>query len=167
MKGGSVIGLVVAALQLLKSASGYLWLNWLSLIVFIFLVYGFTRRIANKSRAEDGFPYGRCMGFVVSMMLFTGVIVGFVTCLVNNFMIRDAVEEMVNASMVVVQDMLTTEQFDSMYDTMYSAMFNPLSLVLAGVVGYVVQGAIVGLFVCAQAQRKPDPFAGRNSGGNQ
>lgn len=167
MKGGSVIGLVVAALQLTRSSLGLgVWMSAVSLAIFVLLLYGFTRKIAGRASAQEGFPYGRCMGFVLAMMLFTGVITGFASALMNNFLLRDAVTQAVDSQMLIFQDVLPQEQFDMVYYSTYSAMFNPLVLVLAGVISYCIQGGVIGLFTSALAQRKPDLFAGAESESN-
>lgn len=167
MKGGSVIGLAVAALQLTRTSLGLgMWMSAVSLAVFALLLYGFTRKIAGMAPAREGFPYGKCMGFVLAMMLFTGVIVGFATALMNNLLLREEVTQVVDSEMLLFQDMLPQAQFDSLYDTTYSAMFNPLVLVLAGVISYCVQGGVIGLFTSALAQRNPDIFADSGSENN-
>ena len=160
MKGGSIIGLVTAAFQLTRTViEQAAWLNIVSLVVFVFLIYGFTRKIAGMADTIEGFTYGRCMGFVFAMMLFTGIIMGFATFLINNFIIKDTVIEMVDLQMNAMRGLLTTEQFNYTYDATYSAVFNPLVLIIIGIIGYCIQGGIAGLFTSALAQRKADPFA--------
>lgn len=163
MKGGTVMGLVEAALQLTRvSLALGGWMSILSLVLFILLTYGFTRRIAGMADAREGFSYGRCMGFVLAMMLFTGVIFGFASALINNFLIKEAVTEAIDLQMATMQDLLPQAQFDMVYDALYSAMFNPLVLVICYVIGYFIQGGIIGLFTSAMAQRQPDPLAGND-----
>lgn len=161
MKGGSIIGLVTASLQLvrLSFAVPRSWIEWVSILIFALLLYGFTRRLAGRAAARDGFPYSRCMGFVMTMMLFTGVIMGVATALMYNFLIPDQVVMSIDGIMGEMRGMLSQDQFDTTYDSLYRAMFNPLLLVVAGVITYVVQGGLIGLFPCALAQRKPEPFA--------
>ena len=160
MKGGSIIGLAIAAFQLLRqSFEAGSWLSVVSLAVFVFLVYTFTRRMASYADPQEGFPYGRCMSFVLAMMIFTGIIVGLAVCVINNFMIKDQVTEMVDIQMAAVQDLLPQQQFDSLYDATYSAMFNPLVLIIVSIISYCIQGGIIGLFTSAMTQVKPNPFA--------
>ncbi len=160
MKGGTVIGLVAASLHLthLSLALGP-WMSLISILVFALLIYGFTRRIAGMADAREGFPYGRCMGFVLAMKLFTGVIFGFASALINNFLIKETITETVDLQMSAVQDLVPQAQFDMIYDATYSAMFNPLFLVVCYIVGYLIEGGIVGLFTSAIAQHRPDLFA--------
>ena len=163
MKGGTVMGLVAAALQLTRvSLALGGWMSILSLVLFILLTYGFTRRIAGMADAREGFSYGRCMGFVLAMMLFTGVIFGFASALINNFLIKEAVTEAIDLQMATMQDLLPQAQFDMVYDALYSAMFNPLVHVICYVIGYFIQGGNIGLFTSAMAQRQPDPLAGND-----
>ena len=163
MKGGSVIGLVVAAFQLLNQRFEVgAWLSMVSLAVFVFLLVVFTRRMASYADPQEGFPYGRCMSFVLAMMIFTGIIVGLAVCLINNFMIKDQVTELVDIQMATVQDLLPQQQFDSLYSATYAAMFNPLVLILVSVFTYCLQGGVIGLFTSAMTQVRPDPFAEPN-----
>lgn len=164
MKGGSVIGLVVAAFQLLNQRFEVgAWLSMVSLAVFVFLLVVFTRRMASYAGPREGFTYGRCMSFVLAMMLFTGVIVGFAVCLINNFLLKEQVTELVDMQMAALQDMLPQQQFDALYEATYSAMFNPLVLVVVSVVSYCIQGGVIGLFTSVMTQVKPDPFADDNT----
>lgn len=160
MKGGTIIGLAVVAFEMLLFSSGAgRWLYFVELAVFVLLIYGFTKRIAVRSEPVEGFPYSRCMGFVIAMMLFAGVISGIYVSVMNNFFNAAGVVELVDAIMLPFQDAFTQEQFDVMYDMMYSSYRNPLILVIASSIAYVIQGGIIGLFTSALAQRKPDMFA--------
>ena len=51
MMGGSIIGLVTASLQLvrLSFAAPRSWIEWVSILVFALLLYGFTRRMAGRA----------------------------------------------------------------------------------------------------------------------
>lgn len=160
MKGGTIIGLVIVAFELLLFSAGTgRWLYFVELVAFAMLLYAFTRKISAKPSARDGFPYSRCIGFVMAMMLFTGVVSGVYLSVMNNFVNPEGVVAIVDAVMVSFQDAFPQEQFDALYDMMYASYRNPLYLVIASVIAYVVQGGIIGLFTSALAQRKPNPFA--------
>lgn len=163
MKGGSVIGLATAAFQLRQVLQSGAWLSFVSLALFVVLLFLFTRRMAGFADPKYGFSYGKCMSFVLAMMIFTGVIVGFAVFLINNFLIKEQVTEMVDLQMAAIQDLIPQQQFDYLYDATYSAMFNPLVLVIVSVISYCIQGGVVGLFTSAVTQVKPDPFAGDDS----
>lgn len=162
MKGGTIIGLAVVAFEVLLFSSGVgRWLYYVELAVFALLLYAFTRRMAAKTEPIEGFQYSRCMGFVIAMMIFTGVIGGVYMSVMNNFVNTSGVSELVDVLMLPLQDTLPQTQFDAMYETMYASYRNPLILVFASVMAYVIQGGIIGLFTSALAQRKPDIFGSR------
>lgn len=168
MKGGTIIGLAVTAFKLAQSSLGLgLWIGMVSLAVFILLLYGFTKKIATMASAEDGFPFNRCMGFVLAMMIFVGVIQGVYQTIMNTLVDTEIVVSAIDSSMAMLQDVYTPAQFDVMYDTTYKMMFNPLAQVFVGVFAYFIQGGIAGLFVSVFAQRKPNIFATSNNDNTQ
>ena len=83
--GGTIVGVVSVAFSIVLQLLGggateptllTKLLNFLSVFVTIVLLFGFARRFAAQHTAEEGFSMGRAVGFVVSMMLFAGVISG-------------------------------------------------------------------------------------------
>ncbi len=167
VKGGTIMGLVGIAFSLLQYAltpvenrfwSELVW--WANLIVFIVLVYAFTRKISRSADRAQGFSYNRCVGFVLAMMLFYGFLTGVYMAIFNNFVVdREIVMRAIDDYMVRMQDMLTGEEFDSYYSIMSSAMFNPLIIVFSSILSSIVKGLIVGLVTSAFVKRDPDIFA--------
>lgn len=159
MKGGTIIGLTTVAFAILQYAVQLQWINFVQLVVFGLLLLGFTRRIAKMADVREGFPYGRCMGFVIAMMLFVGVINGVYLSVMFNFVTPETVVEVVDSVMVGFQDVIPSDNFDSMYDSFYSIYRSPITLVIASIIAYVIQGGVFGLFTSVFAQRKPNIFA--------
>ncbi len=166
MKGGTVIGLAVAAFNVLQfSTGGRPWISVAALVVFVLLLYGFVRRMAGIAAPEEGFPFGRCMGFVMAMMLFTGVISGIEQTIVNRTVAgRENITGMIDETMSILGGIYTPEQMDAMYESLYSLMMNPMMQVFAGIISWVIYGGIVGLFVSAIAQRRPQLFPPEEGG---
>jgi hypothetical protein len=169
LKGGTIIGLVSIAFALLKYAltpvEAQFWIKlivWVDFLVFIALIYAFTRKISRSADRAQGFSYNRCVGFVVAMMLFHGFLFGVYLAIFNNFIDPESVKTAIDAAAVGMQDILQGEQFDAYYSTMKWAMFNPLMLVFSHILSAVIGGLIVGLFVSAITKRNPDIFAVNN-----
>lgn len=170
LKGGTVIGLVTVALALVTQFSGEnntiaTIVNYLSTVVTILLAYGYTRRFGAMHTQEEGFSYGRSVGFVVSMMLFVGVISGIYSAVMANFFIREELMEVVDVTMAQMQDMLPAESFEQTYDSLRSSVTSPLILTLSSVVSNAFFGVLMGLCLGLLTRRRPDIFASTQDGG--
>lgn len=177
--GGTIVGVVSVAfsivLQLLGgNAQGAAEpsflvkaINFVSVFVTIVLLFGYTRRFAAQHSLEEGFSVGRAVGFVVSMMLFAGVISGVYSAVMANFFIKEEILQSVDAVMAQMQDLYTADQFDSLYTTMQKAVVNPIYLTISSVISNCFTGVIVGLLVGLLTRRRPDIFADvRNNEGD-
>lgn len=166
LKGGTMIGLVRSAFALLQQAliDGEKTklasiVGIISFVALVLLVYAFCRKVASYANPAQGFSYGKGMSFVFAMMLFTGVITGLYSAIVNNFFMTDQIYDQINEMMVVYESMLPAEQIDAYYDLMVSSMMNPFTLILSNTFANLLVGGFVGIFVCSLTIRRPDIFA--------
>lgn len=166
LKGGTMIGLVRSAFALLQQAliDGEKTklasiVGIISFVALVLLVYAFCRKVASYANPAQGFSYGKGMSFVFAMMLFTGVITGLYSAIVNNFFMTDQIYDQINEMMVVYESMLPAEQVDTFYDTMVASMMNPFTLILSNTFANLLAGGFVGIFVCSLTIRRPDIFA--------
>lgn len=166
LKGGTMIGLVRSAFALLQQAliDGEKTklasiVGIISFVALVLLVYAFCRKVASYANPAQGFSYGKGMSFVFAMMLFTGVITGLYSAIVNNFFMTDQIYDQINEMMVVYESMLPAEQVDTFYDTMVASMMNPITLILSNTFANLLVGGFVGIFVCSLTIRRPDIFA--------
>lgn len=165
LKGGTLIGLVNVAFSLVAQFSGEnttlaTILGYLSTVVLILLAFGYTRRFAATHSPEEGFSYGRAVGFVVAMMLFVGVLSGIYSAVMANFFIREELMEVVDATMAQMQDMLPADSFEQTYNSMRSSVTNPLLLTFSSVISNAFLGLLIGLCVGMLTRRRPDIFGG-------
>ena len=161
-----MIGLVRSAFALLqqslqaadhtKAAS---LVGILSFVTLVILIYALCRKVASYADPAQGFSYGKGMSFVFAMMLFTGVITGLYSAIVNNFFMTDVIYDQVNEAMVVYESMLPAEQVDTFYDTWVKLNMNPFTLILSNTFANLLAGGFVGIFVCSLTIRRPDIFA--------
>lgn len=166
LKGGTLIGLVRSAFALLqqsllaadhtKAAS---LIGILSFVTLVILIYALCRKVASYADPAQGFSYGKGMSFVFAMMLFTGVITGLYSAIVNNFFMTDQIYDQVNEMMVIYESMLPAEQVDTFYDTMVKSMMNPFTLIGTNTFANLLLGGFIGIFVCSLTIRRPDIFA--------
>lgn len=166
LKGGTMIGLVRSAFALLQQAliDGEKTklasiVGIISFVALVLLVYAFCRKVASYAAPAQGFSYGKGMSFVFAMMLFTGVITGLYSAIVNNFFMTDHIYDQINEMMVVYESMLPAEQVDTFYDSMVASMMNPITLILSNTFANLLVGGFVGIFVCSLTIRRPDIFA--------
>ncbi|MBR2061344.1 MAG: DUF4199 domain-containing protein [Tidjanibacter sp.] len=166
LKGGTMIGLVRSAFALLQQAliDGEKTklasiVGIISFVALVLLVYAFCRKVASYANPAQGFSYGKGMSFVFAMMLFTGVITGLYSAIVNNFFMTDHIYDQINEMMVVYESMLPAEQVDTFYDSMVASMMNPITLILSNTFANLLVGGFVGIFVCSLTIRRPDIFA--------
>lgn len=166
--GGTIVGVVAVAFSILlklmggttaEPSFGVKAVNFLSVFVNITLLFGLTRRFSAKHTPEEGFSFGRGLGFVVAMMIFAGVISGIYSSVMANYFIKEEVLHSVDEVMAQLQDVYPAEQFDSLYTAMQKAVINPVYLTLSSVISNCFTGALVGLFVGFLTRRRPDIFA--------
>ncbi len=163
VKGGTIIGLVVSAFELLKTYALANEISTLktvmaiaSLVILVALIFGYTRRFANNFHSEQGFTYGNGMSFVLGMMIFTGIIVGVCTTLMYNFMFHDYILGVVDEALVQLQDVVEDDVFDQTYQATKKMMYNPIAQVFSNILSYLISGGFIGLVVCGFTKREPD-----------
>lgn len=169
LKAGTIIGLVSVAFALVsqvieEQATLLSVVNFASTVVTILLAFAFVRKFAASHTPQEGFSYGRGVGFVVATMLFVGVLSGAYSSVMANFFIREDLLQIVDQTMAQVQDMLPADSFEQTYSTMRSSVTNPFLLTISSVISNGFFGLLVGLCVSVITRRQPDIFADGNQG---
>ena len=167
LKAGTIVGLVSVAFSIaVQAISGPMpessWiqvLNFVSVLVSLLLVYGFTRRFAAMHSVEEGFSYGQGVKFVLALMLFVGVLSGIYSAVMANFFIKEELLASVDTIMAQMQDAIPADQFEATYDTMRGAVINPMILTISNVLSNLFTGLLFGVVVAAITRRQPDIFA--------
>lgn len=167
LKAGTIIGLVSVAFSIaVQAISGPQpesnWisiLNFVSVVVSILLVYGYTRRFASMHTAEEGFSYGQGIKFILATMLFVGALSGIYSAVMANFFIKDELLESVDLLMAQMQDTVPADQFEATYDSMRGMVTNPLVLTISSIVSNLFTGLLFSVVVAGITRRQPDIFA--------
>lgn len=168
LKGGTIMGLVSVGFALLTQSigeeSGGLLkvVNFLSTFIVIMLAFGFSRKFAAKHTLEEGFSFGKGLGFVVVMMLFMGIIQGIYSAVMVRFFIGGELLQELDVMMASMQDMLPADEFEQTYQMMRKAVTSPLIITISSALSNVLYGAFVGLCVAIFVRRKPNIFADGN-----
>lgn len=166
LKGGTLIGLVRSAFALLQQSlqsadhsQAASIIGILSVVTMVLLVYALCRKVASYADPTQGFSYGKGMSFVFAMMIFTGVITGLYSAIVNNFFMSDLIYDQINEAMVIYEGSFPDEHIDIMYNFMTKSMTNPFVLIATNTFANLLLGGFIGLFVCSLTIRRPDIFA--------
>lgn len=167
LTGGLVLGIALFVWDLI----GY-WLNLpmaasklASVVQFVLLIGGivyFCRRIRAFRGASIGFPYGTAFGFIMAMMLFTGMIYGlgqyFLQVVIAPAYFNEVFE-------VTLWDSSLSEELIEQTLAMKQSMFmnNPVIYIFSGLFTMCLYGGLVGLIAAALMKRPADPFADNNN----
>lgn len=168
LKGGTIIGLVSVGFSILSQTMGaeseglLKVVNILSSFIVIMLAFGLTRKFAATHTLEQGFSFGRALGFVLAMMLFMGFIQGLYSAVMAKFFIGEELLMEVDKIMASSQDLLPADQFDQTYQMMRKAVTSPVIITLSAMFSNLFYGVLVGLCVALFTRRRPDIFADGN-----
>lgn len=165
LKGGVIIGLVWVVFNIISMlvtgrALGII-INILEFLGISTLIYIFTKKVSKMADEQDGFPYPRCVAFVVSMMLFAGTIMGMYVTIKFNFINNETITESINAAIARVQNMnmYADINMDAYSRMMRAAFTSPFIHIPIQIISCIVMGIIPGLITSAFAKKDPDVFA--------
>ena len=93
-RGGAILGLTAMAFGLLAmvlpQSVGFV-LNLASFVVTLYLLFYFTKRRADQF-PKEGYSYAQCLGFIVAMGIFAGIIAGAYQIVASNFLFPEKYE---------------------------------------------------------------------------
>lgn len=174
---GAYIGLLLAASSVLETAltvSGKMGLyvllifEWLAVVALHFyLLLRFVRRRSALYTVDEGFTFGQGYGYVLSMSLLAGLILGAVNYIFVHLVlgyeryvekIADVVEKFAamgggsSAPLVALVEQLQNTPEPSLLATVWGGIWSSLLF-----------GAVFGLIVAGVSARAPKPFADNGS----
>lgn len=160
-KYGAIMALVAIVFDVLGYYVQNTLLSLLSLVVFVLLLtYFMKQRVAQHG--TGGYSYGKCLGFMVCVMLCAGFIQGAFTSVAANWLFAAKYDAMMSQSMGILENtgFYTADQLAMMMRMMRS----PLWLIFFGMLGSAIKGGFFGLFIAAFTKRDVDVFS---QGGNE
>lgn len=173
LRGGAIVGVLLAVSfmletrMMLRGSFGLYALEWFVAVgLHYYLLHRFTRSYSAPFPAEEGFRFGRGYGFVLSMSVVGGIIVGLVQYLYLHLFIgyehytgqiTDALTRMLARSGGVpasMESMLaqTMKQIENAPEPSF------LSTVWAGTFSSLLFGLVFGLIIAGVLSRAPRPF---------
>lgn len=147
--GGSVIGLTVVAIFYIWTLAGLgqgIIADLLIFVVMGFFIYRFGHKRAFKY-GKEGFSFSQSMSFILTMMIFTGVIYGLAYFLMANYFSPESFEK----ALEVVAPSRDDER------EIVSMMHRPLMVIFVGILTMELYGGLIGLFASSFIKRKPRP----------
>ena len=161
-RGGAILGLTAMAFALLAmvlpQSVGFV-LNLASFVVTLYLLFYFTKRRADQF-PKEGYSYAQCLGFIVAMGIFAGIIAGAYQIVASNFLFPEKYEEMYNTIIATYAQLGTFDNnmMDMMKTLMRSYLFSPIPVLITQVLASIFTYGFYGLFVALGTKREADIF---------
>lgn len=169
---GAVVGAVVGLSSLAEYAmilhcsvgTMLLYLvEWLAVVVLhYYLLHRFTRTWSRNFSSEEGFPFSRAYGFVLTVSLLAGVILGAINAVFFAAYGYDAyVTEMLAALETLLQSAgaAIPSTYAQLFDQLKeSAAPSVLATLFAGVKSSLFFGIVYGLIIAGVLSRPARPF---------
>ena len=163
---GAVVGLVsvlFALVGMLVPAIAFV-ANIASFVVIIYLLFYYTRRRAQRF-ANEGYTYTQCLGFIVAIGIFAGIISGAYQIVASNFLFPETFEQSLSTTLSTLQQsgVYNNEMMDQMSSMMRTYIFSPIPALISSVVGSVLSFGFYGLFISIGTKFEPDIFDSNNA----
>lgn len=152
---GVIMALVAIVFDTLGFYTQHALLSLASLVLFLLLLTFFMKlRVAQYG--AQGYGYGKCLVFMMSVMLCAGFIEGAYMSAAANWLFVERYDAMVGPQIAVLENtgMYTPDQLALMVKWMRS----PLILILASMFGSAIKGGFFGLFIAAFTRREVEIF---------
>ena len=152
---GVIMALVAIVFDTVNLYTQHALLSLLSLVVFVFLLTWFMKLRVMRYGA-NGYSYGRCLGFMVCVMLCAGFIEGAYMSAAANWLFAAKYEAQMSQQIALLENtgFYTADQLSLMVRMLRS----PLMLIFSSMLGSAIKGGFFGLFIAAYTRREAHPF---------
>lgn len=150
--GGALSLIIVVSVLLRLDINNPYLTSIVQYAVMVIALNTFCRR-RGAELSPDAFTYGQNMSFILSIMIFTGIIVGVVTFIMHQFIApnyyREVLEMAVEKS-AEEGNIITDQELEATL----SIMRRPIIMVFSGMFGMILNGGFIGIFVAIFTRRK-------------
>lgn len=158
--GGLYLGLIFVVIQFLgyglRSSQSSAWLpGLLNFAALLTIPYIYAHRMA-VARGAAGFTYGQSIGFILRMMLFAGILSGIGQFVLQNYIDPRFYLEQFE---LALQKQGFSESLTEQIMSNIWILKNPFMMISSGILGMLIYGGVIGLFVSTFVRRPSDPFA--------
>ena len=158
---GAIVGVVQALFACLGMSyqSMSLLISLVALVAQIWLLARYTSR-RSALFAKEGFSYAQSLGFIVSMGIFAGIMIGAYEIKASNFHYTATYKTKQNNNLAVYSQLGTFDNaaIDSMPKLYRSMLFSPVPVLLTQIFSLVLSYGFYGLFISIGTKREPDIF---------
>lgn len=152
---GVIMALLAIVFDTLGFYTQHALVSLVSLLLFILLLTRFMKlRVAQYG--ANGYGYGKCLGFMVGVMLCSGFIEGAYMSAAANWLFAAKYEAMMSQQIGALEStgLYTSDQLALMAQWLRS----PMWLIFGSMCGSAIKGGFFGLFIAAYTRREPQPF---------
>ena len=141
----------------------------ISLVIFIWLLYRFTKRRSLSAQPSEGFPFSYGLVYVFSVSVLTGVVVGlantlFIAVVGYDTNVNAIVEQMDSAARLMAQvdqTGVSSASYGSLVDTMIEGLESSsrpsvFDNIFAAMGNYIIGGTLLGLIIAYFVRREPE-----------
>ena len=159
--GGAVLGLASVAFTVLSMflpQGANFVVSVVSFVVTLYLLFFFTKRRADEF-IKEGYTYAQCLGFIVAMGIFAGIITGAYQIVASNFLFAEKYEE-TYAMMIKTYAQVDTfkDSMDFLKTTIRAYIFSPMPVLIVNIMASVFTYAFYGLFISLGTKREAEIF---------
>lgn len=163
---GALLGGVEVLFALFKTLlANQTWLAMLlslvSLWCTITLLYRFTKRRAMLYGAEEGYSYGDGVKFMLSLSLFSGVVLGAYEIFARNILFVKLYRDALNLQLLALkQNPMLSQQMPlaEVKEMAEMIMFSPIWVVITSIFGLMLSYLFYSLFIAAFTRREANIF---------
>lgn len=152
---GVIMALVAIVFDTVNLYTQHALLSLVSLVVFVFLLTWFMK-LRVMRYGSNGYSYGRCLGFMVCVMLCAGFIEGAYMSAAANWLFAAQYDAQMSQQIALLENtgFYTADQLSLMVRMLRS----PLMLIFSSMVGSAIKGGFFGLFIAAYTRREAQLF---------
>ncbi|MBE6210909.1 MAG: DUF4199 domain-containing protein [Rikenellaceae bacterium] len=134
-------------------------------VIYVFLLFYFAKRHSLQYSKEEGFSYGKAFGYVLTLSLFTSVIVGLGSYIFTHFIIgyKEYVDGVLNLYTNIFSTIEVPAQMANTYEQLIDQIGSQpepslFAIIFASIRNYLLLGGFVGLIIAAVVKREPNIF---------
>lgn len=152
---GVIMALVAIVFDTVNLYTQHALLSLVSLVVFVFLLTWFMK-LRVMRYGSNGYSYGRCLGFMVCVMLCAGFIEGAYMSAAANWLFAAQYDAQMSQQIALLENtgFYTADQLSLMVRMLRS----PLMLIFSSMLGSAIKGGFFGLFIAAYTRREAQLF---------
>lgn len=161
-RGGAILGAASVAFTcvgLFLPQGAVFVMEVVSFVVTLYLLFYFTKKRADKY-PKQGYAYAQCLGFMVAMGVFAGIILGAYQIVASNFLFADIYEQKYQAALAVYAQYggFDNNMMDMLTSTIHSYIFSPIPALISNVLASIFTYGFYGLFISIGTKREADIF---------